>query len=64
MDPLVIHDHSTLWGLAGGQLEFVSLRDEGKEVVLTFTDHDVQAHPDPRLKDGKYYVMRIPKADV
>jgi len=45
---------ATLYGTANGQLEFVSLRTMDRKigdrwqkfVVMTFTDHDLQALPD------------------
>ncbi len=47
-DDIVFHD-GTLWGISGGQLEYVSQRVETKykgtkwetRMVITFKDHDV-----------------------
>lgn len=54
---------ATLYGMSGGQLEFMGLRfvtrkeHNGlrdiwrKYVILTFTDHDLQALPDEAFRD-------------
>ena len=62
-----------LWGISGGELEYVSQRVEWRQrvkgsvepwhavMVIRFTDHDVQAD-DFRsgLIEGKYYELEIP----
>lgn len=62
----------TLWGSAGGQLEFVSQRVEWRKcdatqkavpvIVIRFTDHDAQAYPLNTLIEGKYYELEFPMA--
>lgn len=62
----------TLWGCAGGQLEFISMRMEQRQdqitkrwypvVIMRFTDHDVQAtHDIPRtdLVDNQFYELEF-----
>lgn len=66
-------DHK-LWGMAGGQLEYVSQKLEWRKLegdsgrwyqvmVIRFTDHDLRAHPlntDKELVDGIYYDLEFP----
>jgi len=61
----------SLWGMSGGQLEFVSKRLEMRGntpfIVLRFTDHDVQAIKDfsilEELAEGEFYEIEIPVAE-
>ena len=64
---------ATLYGTANGQLEFVSLRTMDRKigdrwqkfVVITFTDHDLQALPDEAFRDTglkPYYEFTFPIA--
>ena len=61
---MIICDHNTLWGMSGGQLEFVSQRTEtkdGKKVcIIRFTDHDVHWGDHEELIEGKYYELEFP----
>lgn len=67
--------NSKLWGAAGGELEFVSLRlsylerEDGKlerSVIIRFTDHDAAATatccPQKDLIEGRYYELELPLA--
>jgi hypothetical protein len=69
----ITYDKNTLFGIAGGQLEFVSQRVEWKRsqsgqwipnMIMRFTDHDVQSlgkdFPNPNLIEGKYYELSFP----
>ena len=58
-----------LWGVAGGQLEYVSQRIVMKQrddkswvtlMVIRFTDHDVKWGDDSRLIENKYYEIEFP----
>lgn len=66
---MITASNNTLWGIAGGQLEYVSQRIEMRRkggfsweevVIIRFTDHDVQAHPRPELIEGIYYELEFP----
>lgn len=69
-EPLKIeYADKSLWGVAGGQLEYVSQRVEMRQrpdkswvtlMVIRFTDHDVQWGDDKRLIDSKYYEIEFP----
>lgn len=56
------------YGASGGELEYVSqtlvfrgnrVLYETTAIVLTFTDHDVEAAPNEDLRDGKYYDIEV-----
>lgn len=64
----------TLWGTAGGQLEFVGMRFLSKQidgrwqkfVAMEFTDHDLQAVPEESLADAglkSTYELEFPIAN-
>lgn len=65
-------DYHTLFGIAGGQLEFMGMKIEDyynpetgkweKLAVLTFTDHDLISCPIPHLRDGRFYDLKFPLA--
>lgn len=69
---LLAYGNNTLWGIAGGQLEYVSQRIKWQPIphtqrwqpvmVIRFTDHDCQASPNPNLIEGKYYELEFPLA--
>lgn len=61
----------TLWGRAGGQLEYVSQRVEFRHnpaipgrylpvMVVRFTDHDHAVSPSDELVDGRFYDIEFP----
>jgi len=59
----------TLYGVAGGGLEFIGMRVEYSEtfkqivVVMDFTDHDLQALPDSSFEDpelDRIYTFTFP----
>lgn len=69
----MIHfSHNKLWGVSGGELEYVSQRVAYRQrvpgllekwhavMVVRFTDHDVQAAPSGDLIEGKYYELEFP----
>jgi len=74
----VVLSGGQLWGQAGGELEFVSMRmswrDRGdgsmeRTVILRFTDHDVQAcrgieGMSGAPIDGLYYEIEMPFSDM
>lgn len=58
-----------LWGMAGGELEYVSQRVEHRQrpdkswyqvIIIRFTDHDVRVSPNEKLIDGVYYELEFP----
>lgn len=65
---MIEYSDKKLWGVSGGQLEYVSQRIENRlidkkwhqVVVIRFTDHDVQNFDDDTLVDGKYYELEFP----
>lgn len=67
---MINYGDKSLWGIAGGQLEYVSQRIEYKQnennkkyyavMIIRFTDHDVQAHNIDSLIEGKYYELEFP----
>ena len=71
---MITVDKNTMYGIAGGQLEFVSQRVEWRRepdynggrsfpvIIIRFTDHDCQANPMPQLIEGKYYEFEYPMA--
>jgi len=68
---IFIGDDNKLWGLVGGELEYVSQRIVTRQrptgefynaMIIRFTDHDVQAMPEEELIDGKYYELEFPIA--
>jgi hypothetical protein len=71
-DLVAVHANS-LWGISGGQLEYVSQRTEWRHdadsrhypvMVIRFTDHDVQATKDfidnENLVEKQYYEFEFP----
>lgn len=75
---MIAFDKNTLFGIEGGQLEYVSQRVEWKknaggrwvpQMVIRFTDHDVQSggivfNEDGTAKngliEGQYYELTFP----
>lgn len=69
---MITFGDNKLFGMAGGQLEFVSQRTEWRQlpitnkwfpvIVIRFTDHDCQVSPMSNLIEGKYYELEFPLA--
>lgn len=72
---MITYGEKSLFGIAGGQLEYVSQRVEDRQneatkkwykvMIVRFTDHDLQANPLPNndeLIDGIYYELEFPLA--
>lgn len=69
---IIAYAENKLWGISGGQLEYVSQRIEwrksssgkhSKVMVIRFTDHDLQAYAlkdHKELIDGQYYELEFP----
>lgn len=71
---MITLSNNKLWGVSGGELEYVSQRVAYRQrvsgllekwhavMVVRFTDHDVQADDQGRegLIEGKYYELEFP----
>jgi hypothetical protein len=66
---MIDYSNKTLWGVSGGQLEYVAQCTETRQredksyyqvMVIRFTDHDVYWRENEKLIEGKYYELEFP----